>query len=745
VPDELPLGPGEVLLVTGGGKGITAECALALARDSGASLALLGRTQAEADTELAANLARLAALGIPFRYVAVDITDAPAVRAAVGDIEASLGPIAGVLHGAARNTPQLLNDLDERAFQRTLAPKITGLRNLLAAIPADRLRLLVTFGSIIARTGLPGEADYGLANEWLTRMTEQFQAEHPACRCLAVEWSVWADVGMGARLGLIESLTQQGITPIPPDQGVEMLRRLLARRLPRAAVVVTGRYGALPTLKPEQAELPFLRFLERQRVFYPGVELIVEAELSSDTDPYLADHVFCGEQLFPAVMGLEAMAQAVVALGGTGSWSFEEVRFARPVVVPPHGSETLRLAALLRAPGLVEVVLRSSATAFQVDHFWARSRLVPADELSRQAVPMNDALPQVGLDPDRDLYGGLFFHRGRFQRLRRYRRLTATGCIAEIGDTPGDWFGHYMPPALLLGDPGARDAAIHAIQACVPHLTLLPVGVARLVITEPDLPGPWLAYARERRRDGETFIYDVEVRAMSGALREYWEGLHLRVISGAACDPWFAPLLGPYVERRFQELAPGTALTVAVEQTMIGRPGRSDHVIQRALGTAAAIRRRVDGKPEVDGPHAVSVSHAGELTLAVAGPPSLGCDIELVTERAPAVWQGLLGSERLALVQLIAREMDEDLAIAATRVWAAGECLKKAGAFTDAPLVLAGTDDWVLLGSGHLVIGTFVTTVRGMVQPVVFALAALGSATLALQGAGADYQHCEVR
>ncbi|MEK8107780.1 hypothetical protein NKG94_27125 [Micromonospora sp. M12] len=52
-----------MLLVTGGGKGITAECALAMATDSGASLALLGRSDPAADTELAANLARIAETG----------------------------------------------------------------------------------------------------------------------------------------------------------------------------------------------------------------------------------------------------------------------------------------------------------------------------------------------------------------------------------------------------------------------------------------------------------------------------------------------------------------------------------------------------------------------------------------------------------------------------------------------------------------------------------------------------------
>ena len=39
----LPLGSDDVLLVTGGGKGITAECALSLARETGTRLALFGR------------------------------------------------------------------------------------------------------------------------------------------------------------------------------------------------------------------------------------------------------------------------------------------------------------------------------------------------------------------------------------------------------------------------------------------------------------------------------------------------------------------------------------------------------------------------------------------------------------------------------------------------------------------------------------------------------------------------------
>ena len=48
-----------------------------------------------------------------------------------------------------------------------------------------------------------------------------------------------------------------------------------------------GRLRDMPTLKVERPELPFLRFLEKPRVYYPGIELVVDAELSTATDPYL--------------------------------------------------------------------------------------------------------------------------------------------------------------------------------------------------------------------------------------------------------------------------------------------------------------------------------------------------------------------------------------------------------------------------------------------------------------------------
>jgi enediyne polyketide synthase len=513
------------------------------------------------------------------------------------------------------------------------------------------------------------------------------------------------------------------------------LRGLLARSLPAPSVVVTGRFGAAPTLRPETTEMPFLRFLERPRVVFPGVELVVDAELATDTDPYLDDHVVRGERLFPAVMGLEAMAQAARAVAGDAELvAFEDVRFDRPVAVPREGTTTIRLAALARGEGRVDVALRCSSTGFQVDHFRAAFRSGqrdPSSERPRSPCSIPDRSgPDVPLDPARDLYGTILFHEGRFRRLRAYRRLRATECVAEIEeDGTDDWFGRYMPPTLMLGDPAARDAVIHAVQACIPHRTILPIGVERLEVLGLPANGPRTVLARERSRNDDTFTYDLEVADVNGRTFERWDGLRLRAVQGhRPRGPWAVALLGPYLGRRVCELIPGAAISVVVRRDAAeGRRARARRSVAEAVGRPAVVRRRPDGKPEISGGRAVSLSHVGDLTMAVVGRGDLGCDVEMVRPRPESTWRDLLGAERLGLASLIASEAEEDLDSAATRVWAAGESLEKAGAMIRTPLVLAparGEDGWVVLASGPLHVASGIIRVRGAAHPLAVAVVA---------------------
>src|SRR5439155_18628709 len=276
------------------------------------------------------------------------------------------------------------------------------------------------------------------------------------------------------------------------------------------------------------------------------------------------------------------------------------------------------------------------------------------------------------LDPVQDLYGRILFHRGRFCRVKGYRQLTARECIAEIKpDSGAHWFGPYLPSAFVLGDPGARDAALHCIQACIPHRRILPTGIDAVIIRRND-PGPHVVRAKERFRDGNDFVYDLEVADANGEVIEHWQGLRLRAVEEmGSSEPWPEALLSPYLERRLEELAPHSPVRVALDLNgarsgpardfLEARSAASKSALHEARGHAGQIWRRPDGKPVAADNGFFSAAHAQDLTLAVAGAQGVACDLELVTPRPASVWRELLGDERLRLAERVSGEQSENL------------------------------------------------------------------------------------
>ncbi|MER7007253.1 type I polyketide synthase [Dactylosporangium sp. NPDC000555] len=736
-PQE-PLSAGDVILVTGGGKGITTECALSLAVRSGARLALIGRSDPEQDRELAGNLGRIADAGVVARYARADVTDPQRVRAAIEELTGELGPVTVILHGAGRNEPAAVTSVSMATVRETMAPKIDGLRHVIDAVEPAQLRLLVTLGSIIGRAGLRGEAHYATANEWLVDLTEELGRKHPNCRTLCMEWSVWAGVGMGERLSVVSALSRDGITPITPDQGVRMLWRLLSDPDAPPVVVISGRTEGIHTVRYDQPPLPLLRFVERPLVRYHGVELVAEIELNAGTDPYLADHELDGNLLFPAVFGMEAMAQvAGAATARTTAPVIEQAEFLRPIVVPVDGSTTVRVAALVRDDETVDVVIHSAETSFAAEHFRARLRYAGhAEHGADDPAQAPPSVPPVPLDPAADLYGGTLFQGARFQRLRGYHRAAARDVDADVEalGTAG-WFAPYLPGGLLLGDPGVRDALMHGNQVCVPDGTLLPAGIERVEPAGDRLVGTGMFRycATERSRDGDEYVYDIVLRTPAGEIVERWLGLRLRAVRRTdGAGPWVAPLLGPYLERSVDELL-GVRVAIAVEPDEPDAGAATDHVAARrartalaatrALGHPATIQYRPDGRPELDGDRTLSASHGAGLTLAAVAPGVLGCDVQVVTGRPAQQWAQMLGSHH-SLADLVATVAGEPADTAAARVWAAIECLQKAGRPTSAPLVLRPQQriGWTVFSSGSLRVAVFATTVRGVAEPVVFAV-----------------------
>jgi enediyne polyketide synthase len=666
-----PLDESDTLLVTGGGKGIGFETALAFARETGTKLILLGRSKD--DDELRANFARLDAAKVRYEYVVADVTK-PLARKFDG--------VTAILHAAGTNAPALLDALDLEAFRKATTPKLDGLANILGAVDENALKLLVTFGSVIARTGMRGEAHYAFANEWLARRTKEFGDAHPSCRAICIEYSVWSGMGMGERLGTVDMLRRQGITPIAPDEATRLALQLAAAP-PAAHVMACGRLGDPPTIRFDVEAPPMLRFLEQTRITIPGVELITDSELSSRNDPYLDDHAFGGEPLFPAVVGMEAMVQVARAVTGAMPSRIDNLELLHPVT-----QSTVRIAALTHE-GNVQLALRSSSTQFKLDHFRTRISVAPRAERPRIDIPSGN----VELDPTRDLYGPLLFHTGRFQRVRRYRVLTATHCVAELTPSTDAPFHRYHPQDLLLGDLTVRDAAIHALQASVPQGTVLPAGIASVEFFAP-VEGEAIVVAREIERHKDSFVWDVDIAAPDGRLFERWRGLRLQVVARRERVDDLAPALwGPFLERE---------LNVDIRELGV-RIEVAPDALQRVAGP---VLRRKDGKPLVEGAH-VSASHDGGIGLAVAHEKPVGCDVQFVDDQP---WDDLLGHHDGPLADVCTRLSGDDKPFAAARVWSARESMKKLAGDPLVPLIIdtCGDHGRVTFRSGSSRIDTFV-------------------------------------
>jgi hypothetical protein len=130
------------------------------------------------------------------------------------------------------------------------------------------------------------------------------------------------------------------------------------------------------------------------------------------------------------------------------------------------------------------------------------------------------------------------------------------------------------------------------------------------------------------------------------------------------------------------------------------------------LGPDDTLRRRPDGKPEARS--GVSAAHAGILAVAIAAGGPAGCDIEPVVDRDGQAWYDLLGSERVALARLIAREVQEEFGAANPRLGRGrGDEDGRSGGRAGAAEPRAQRRGWVVLGSGAWAVATWVGRLDG--------------------------------
>jgi enediyne polyketide synthase len=278
------------------------------------------------------------------------------------------------------------------------------------------------------------------------------------------------------------------------------------------------------------------------------------------------------------------------------------------------------------------------------------------------------------------LYGPLFFQGERFRRCSYYSTVSARHIVAALStadDRP--WFTQFESQRLVLGEPGARDALLHLLQAAVPHRRVIPISVDQIVFLRAGKP--ILVEAIEQFADRDTFVFDISVRDESGAVVETWQGAKFRAIADIRVAEVLAaaPALAcAYVERIARDALDDCSVQVALiaDQKLAHKERRARVLASLSLG--CGVFARADGRPIVVGNDrnvSVSLAHRDCITLAVKADREIACDIELVSNQSgtnpplsPSAWE---------LAADVASSGRESWTTAAARVWALQEVAAK--------------------------------------------------------------------
>nr|WP_114327695.1 type I polyketide synthase [Candidatus Colwellia aromaticivorans] len=338
-----------VFLVSGGAKGVTAHCVIEIAKQYQSKFILLGRSSFDdnepswakgisdevalkkaamqaliaagdkptpvkvtqfvrpvlANREISQTLNAIKAAGGQAQYVAADVTNSSNVCAAVAPITKELGDVTGIIHGAGVLADKFIEQKTLEEFNAVYTTKIDGLLSLLAATTSENVKHLVLFSSAAGFYGNPGQSDYSIANDILNKTAYRFKALNPSAQVLSFNWGPW-DGGM-VTPELKRMFNDRGVYIIPLDAGAKLLVSELGANNNRCAQILVGNDLSKDKSKDQGKDQAGTAVKKPQ---VSRLNVSVSKTLLATNNPFLADHMVGGHQVFPTVCAIAWMRDA---------------------------------------------------------------------------------------------------------------------------------------------------------------------------------------------------------------------------------------------------------------------------------------------------------------------------------------------------------------------------------------------------------------------------------------------------
>jgi 3-oxoacyl-(acyl-carrier-protein) synthase/NAD(P)-dependent dehydrogenase (short-subunit alcohol dehydrogenase family) len=434
-----------VILVTGGGRGITAAACQELAKTGQYTFVILGRTDLDSDSpsnipfgldksawiqamkknrpesslaeilvnyqalqsrmELQKNLEALRARGSEVVYFTCDLADSIQVATVLKQVHERFTDVDHVIHGSGTDHSASLEKKTFSEFQSIFRVKVAGFLNLLKNLDMSRLQSWMSFGSIHGVFGTSGQVDYCAANECLNSLTQFYQARYPLLDWCVLNWPIWSGLGMASHNPeLINQFRKQGRFLLSSNEGVALfLNEFSSAHAKNTQIVFLDKLDA----RYFRTELPLLD----QIIQKDETRAVAIKTFSTERDSYLKHHLANGDPSLSAAFEMEMALELIdVQYPQLKVAEIQKCSLVRFVKVFHGQPKTVKVVLnTLEALGnekLVEVQLFSdfihaSGRALRRDllHWSARFRLMP--ELGKSV--SNEPFAKSSLEISRDI------------------------------------------------------------------------------------------------------------------------------------------------------------------------------------------------------------------------------------------------------------------------------------------------------------------------------------------------------
>ena len=433
-------------LVTGGLGGI--GCALAdwLAERGAGAIVLNGRRNP--DPEAVEAIDALRERGVTVQVEIADVTDTAAVDAMLERIDATLPPLAGVIHSVGVLSDATLTNQSWDSFEQVLWPKMLGAWHLHRATAPRDLDLFVLFSSITSVLGNAGQANHAAANAFLDQLAAHRRALGLPGQTIA--WGAWSGLGEAEeqRERIERQLEAVGTGWITPQQGLRALETLVRQDAPAGMVAVVD----WPTFAAGHDDIPpFLEDLlsasasDVDEASESAEDVLAQLRVSPRTDAESILISFLQKEL-QAVMRLPSPPSTSVGFFELGMDSLMAVELRNRLNRVFAGEYVVSNTAIFDYPDI------TTLAHYLADELGQLGESGGATSMSEPAAPAPRA--SVATEDDGIAIIGMACRFPRAKDLSEYWHLLDSGTdgITNGRQGTGPWSG-------AVGDPDAEDSA----------------------------------------------------------------------------------------------------------------------------------------------------------------------------------------------------------------------------------------------------------------------------------------------